>query len=109
MQRRKFLRTVGTVAPGALAAPLAHAASPGKHNIKNLSKQKEPRVFFFDDGRHAADLYCFEPPVTPEDHTFIVDQLANSGVDALVYFASVEGGSALYDSKAVQVWGDEVK
>ena len=109
MQRRKFLRTVGTVAPGALAAPLVHAASSRKHNPKDISKQQEPRVFFFDDGRHAADLYCFEPPVTPEDHTFIVDQLASSGVDALVYFASVEGGSALYDSKAVQVWGAEVK
>ena len=63
----------------------------------------------FDDGRHAGGLYQMEPPLTPEDHAYNVSQLASSGVDTLVYFASVEGGSALYDSKAVQVWGDEVK
>ena len=109
MKRRSFFKTIGSIAPSALAVPLVHAASSKKHNSKDLIKQKEPRVAMFDDGRHAGGLYQMEPPLTPEDHAYNVSQLASSGVDTLVYFASVEGGSALYDSKAVQVWGDEVK
>ena len=109
MKRRQFLGTMGGVAPGALALPLASSAMAESKVTQNLNQSEEPRVFFYDDGRHAADLYCFEPPVTPADHSYIVDQLAGSGVDALVYFAGVEGGTALYDSKVAQLWGDEVK
>ena len=109
MKRRTFLRTVGAAAPGALATPLVSASLAGPSLSKDSRSAGEPRVFFFDDGRHAADLYCFEPPVTPADHAFIVDQLASSGVDAFVYFAGVEGGTMLYDSKVAQLWGAEVK
>ena len=109
MKRRTFLRTVGAAAPGALAAPLVSASAAGPLPSSDSRGSGDPRVFFFDDGRHAADLYCFEPPVTPSDHAFIVDQLASSGVDAFVYFAGVEGGTMLYDSKVAQMWGAEVK
>jgi hypothetical protein len=68
----------------------------------------EPRVVFYDDGRHAASLYQFEPPISPEDHTVIVDQLVDSGVDTLVYSAGVEGGVVQYDSRVAQKWGDNV-
>ncbi len=109
MKRRHFLRTMGAMAPGALAAPFASQSAAGPTLSKDPERPGEPRVFFFDDGRHAADLYCFEPPVSPADHAYIVDQLASSGVDALVYFAGVEGGTVLYDSKVAQLWGAEVK
>ena len=68
----------------------------------------EPRVFMFDDGRHAASLYQFEPPLEPGDFTFNVDQLADSGVDTLIYFAVLEGGVTMYDSRVAQKWGDNV-
>lgn len=103
MQRRRFLQTLGTAAvPGALAAPAVGAAPT------TTAAPREPRVFFFDDGRHAAGLYQFEPPLTPADHTFTVDQLVNSGVDTLIYCAGLEGGIALYDSRVAQKWGDNV-
>lgn len=108
MQRRHFLQTLGTGAvPGALVAQAAGAA-PAEPPTGALKQTREPRVFFFDDGRHAAGLYQFEPPLTPADHTFTVDQLVNSGVDTLIYGAGLEGGVALYDSRVAQKWGDNV-
>ena len=97
------------MAPGALATPFVSESVAGPTLSKDPELPGEPRVFFFDDGRHAADLYHFQPPVTPAAHAYIVDQLASSGVDALVYFAGVEGGTVLYDSKVAQLWGAEVK
>ena len=108
MRRRQFLKTVGAGAPASLVVTGSSAGmSPAAK--RESKRRKEPRVFLFDDGRHAADLYCFEPPVTPADHAAIVDQLAGSGADTLVYFAGTEGGTVLYDSKVCQLWGDEVK
>jgi len=65
-------------------------------------------VFLIDDGRHAAYLYQFEPPVAPEDVVFSVDQLANSGVDTLLLSVALEGGAATYDSRVAPRWGDNV-
>ncbi len=109
MKRRHFLTTMGAMAPGALATPFVSPSVADPTPSKNPEVTGEPRVFVFDDGRHAADLYCFEPPVSPADHAYIVDQIASSGADALVYFAGVEGGTVLYDSKVAQLWGAEVK
>ena len=107
MKRRRFLKTVGAGAPASLAAAGSSAkARPAP--ARSLAQRKEPRVFLFNDGRHAADLYCFEPPVTPADHATIVDQMASSGADTFVYFASVEGGTTVYDSQICQLWGAEV-
>jgi hypothetical protein len=47
----------------------------------------EPKVFMFDDGRHGAGLYAFEPPLTADDIQLNVDQLVSSGVDAIVYIS----------------------
>ena len=76
--------------------------------MKRRHSLDEPRVFMFDDGRHAASLYQFEPPLEPSDFTFNVDQLADSGVDTLIYFAVLEGGIVMYDSRVAQKWGDNV-
>ena len=59
-------------------------------------------------GAHAAPLYQFAPPLTPEGFLATVDQLVGSGFDTLVYFAGLEGGVALYDSQVSQKWGDNV-
>ena len=76
--------------------------------MKRRNSLDEPRVFTFDDGRHAASLYQFEPPLEPSDFTLNVDQLADSGVDTLIYFAVLEGGVVMYDSHVAQKWGDNV-
>jgi hypothetical protein len=108
MQRRHFLQTLGTAAvPAALAAQAAGAVSSESPVVLTM-RSREPRVFLFDDGRHAAGLYQFEPPLTPADFTFTVDQLVNSGVDTLIYSAGLEGGVVLYDSRVAQKWGDNV-
>jgi len=102
MKRRHFLQTIGASAPAGLAGaakPAAAAPSPAA----------EPKVFFYDDGRHASGLYQFTPPLAPEDLTFAVDQLVNSGVDTLIYSAGLEGGVVQYDSQIGQKWGDHVK
>src|SRR5205823_4865474 len=104
MQRRQFLQALGAAAPGALAGqlPAANAPTPG-------ARPAEPRVFFYDDGRHASGLYQFAPPLTPADFTFTVDQLVASGVDTLLYMAGLEGGVVQYDSRVAPKWGDNVR
>ena len=77
-------------------------------NESSSASFDEPRVLMFDDGRHAASLYAFEPPLTPSDLLLNVDQLVGSGVDTLVYSAVLEGGVAMYDSRVAQRWGDNV-
>ncbi len=101
MRRRNFLTAMGA-APGA-------AAQTSKPPASSQRNAAEPSVFFFDDGRHAAGLYQFEPPLTAADHVFTVDQLIHSGVDTYVYGATLEGGVVQYDSRVAQKWGDNVK
>src|SRR5580765_1546241 len=105
MKRRNFLQLAGTSMPLTLAlsrAPKTEAAATSQ------LQRREPTVFLFDDGRHAAGLYQFEPPLTPSDHAYTVDQLAGSGVDTYIYCANVEGGSAVYASQVSQKWGETV-
>jgi hypothetical protein len=116
MQRRTFLQNLGTAVPAGVVAAGATEASGKKASASETSatgnaaskQANEPHVFLFDDGRHAACLYQFEPPITPGDLAYNVDQLVDSGVDTLVYFAGVEGGVVLYDSQVAQTWGDNV-
>ncbi|MCH2213122.1 MAG: hypothetical protein MK110_17590 [Fuerstiella sp.] len=104
MKRRKFIQTIGTTAPIAAAANAAETVP----DAVAVTRTEEPRVFVSDDGRHAAPLYQFAPELEPADHAFVLDQLVGSGVDTLIYFAGLEGGVALYDSRVVQKWGDNV-
>ena len=107
MKRRAFLQNLGTTLPAGLVSGAAAATAVA--NEPHEENAIEPRVFMFDDGRHAACLYQFEAPLTPRDIEFNVDQLVDSGVDTLVYFAGVEGGVVLYDSEVAQTWGDNVQ
>ena len=107
MQRREFLGTLGAAAPVAVAAHTANAAVANRQKASGM-QSPEPRAFICDDGRHAAPLYQFAPPLDPASHATIVDQLVGSGIDTLVYFAGLEGGVALYDSQVAQKWGDNV-
>ena len=104
MKRRKFIQTLGATAP--IVAVANSAAAPPAADT--TSRPNEPRVFVSDDGRHGAPLYQFAPTLEPADHAFVVDQLVSSGVDTLIYFAGLEGGVALYDSRVAQKWGDNV-
>ena len=107
MQRRAFLQNLGTTLPAGLISGTAVATAAASETTGNNAI--EPRVFMFDDGRHAACLYQFEAPLSPADLEFNVDQLVDSGIDTLVYFAGVEGGVVLYDSEVAQTWGDNVE
>jgi hypothetical protein len=101
MKRRNFLQALGAGAPATLAANTAPSPAGSSTN-------PEPKVFFYDDGRHASGLYQFAPPLAPGDLTFAVDQLVASGVDTLIYSAGLEGGVVQYDSRTGQKWGDNV-
>ena len=105
MRRKHFLRTQTTSGPGAPLPPTASNSSP-EHTHED--RPAFPRVFLFNDGRHAGGLDSFEPPITSRDHVFIADQLAHSGVDALVLFAGVGEGTVLYPSQVADLWGATV-
>ena len=109
MKRRHFLQALGMAAPGTALAP-ATVASAAKHHQETTAngKSKEPRVFFYDDGRHYSGLYQFAPPLEASDLTYAVDQLVDSGVDTLLYSAGLEGGAVQYGSQVAQKWGDNV-
>ena len=83
MKRRDFLQNVSTALPAGVITGTAAAATSATDGPTEPAR--EPRVFMFDDGRHAAGLYQFEAPLTPRDLEFNVDQLVDSGVDTLVY------------------------
>lgn len=107
MKRRSFLKSVGAIAPGAIAV-----ATPGSTAATTTPRKQdgndEPRVFFYDDGRHGSGFYQFEPPLIPDDLNVAVDQLVDSGVDTLFYSAGLEGGAVQYDSRVAAKWGDNV-
>ncbi len=105
MRRRHFLQTTGAGIPRALTSPTAFDSRPEQTRTQ---LPDSPRVFLFNDGRHAGGLDCFEPPITSRGHVFLADQLAGSGVDALVYFAGVGEGTVLYPSQVADLWGATV-
>lgn len=108
MKRRNFIRTMSLTAPTALLASPSLASAPGLTAGASGRPSGEPKVFFYDDGRHASGLYQFAPPLSPEDIGYAVDQLADAGVDTLFYSAGPEGGVVQYDSKVAAKWGDNV-
>jgi len=109
MKRRNFLQTLGSTASIAVVAQSAGEAPASTTPVSTIvTRPNEPRVFVSDDGRHGAPLYQFAPTLEPADHTFVLDQLVSSGVDTLIYFAGLEGGVALYNSRVAQKWGDNV-
>lgn len=93
MKRRQFLQTV---AAGLPANPATLAAAGSGAEPARRDPNAPPRVFLFNDGRHVGGLDSFEPPVTPEDHGSLADQLAGSGVDALVLYAAGAHGTVLF-------------
>lgn len=105
MKRRRFFQMLGSTAPIAAVTGAAGAVPESTPAVQS----NEPRVFVSDDGRHASPLYQFAPTLEPDDHTVVLDQLVGSGVDTLIYFAGLEGGVALYDSRVAQKWGDNVQ
>ena len=104
MKRRKFLQTVSAAAP----ATVLGSSNSATANPQSWSGRSEPKVFFYDDGRHASGLYQFASPLEPEDLVFAVDQLVDSGVDTLLYSAGLEGGVVQYGSQVAPLWGDNV-
>ncbi len=106
MQRREFLQQVGVAALAAAPQGAGHGANAA---AALHERERAPKVFVYDDGRHGAPLYQYAPPLSPEDFVFSIDQLVDAGADAIVYMVGLEGGVALYDSRVAQKWGDNTK
>lgn len=104
MRRRNLLKALGAAAPPAMLAAQDGSRAQGS----SAPPGPEPKVFFYDDGRHAAGLYQFAPLLTASDVAFTVDQLVSAGVDTLFYSAGTEGGVVQYDSRVAQRWGENV-
>lgn len=104
MKRRRFLKAMGAAAAPAIAG----GALAGTAEAQRPAASIEPRVFFYDDGRHASGLYQFQPPLVPDDLNLAVNQLVDSGVNTLFYSAGLEGGAVQYDSRVAAKWGENV-
>lgn len=102
--RRDFIK-------GALAAGVAGnaglsafgAASPA---AGAKSGRHQPRIMFYHDGRHPL-LYMYEPPMQKEELESVVDDLAGTPVEALM-FCLGDGRTMLHDTKAGELWGHYV-
>lgn len=103
-----MLKAIGGAAPSTLLAAQSGAPRAGESRTPPGYRTPDPKVFFYDDGRHAAGLYQFAPPLAAADVTFTVDQLVEAGVDTLFYSAGPEGGVVQYDSRVAAKWGDNV-
>ena len=104
LESTSFLKAVSAAAPATvLGSGTASTANP------RAPSGDEPRVFFYDDGRHTSGLYQFSSPLEPEDLLFAVDQLVDSGVDTLLYSAGLEGGVVQYGSQVAPMWGENVE
>lgn len=107
MKRNCHLRVLLTLL-ALLSARASVLADDESSAARASTPPHEPRVFFYDDGRHGSPLYQFAPPLTPADFVFTVDQLVGTGVDTLIYSAGLEGGALHYDSPFGQTWGENV-
>ena len=105
MKRRHFLQTIGAATPAISAGP---AGAQGSRPSMEEAQGGERRVFIRDDGRHAAGFDQFAPPLSRADLTMVVDQLAGSGVNTILFSAGVEGGRVNYPSRVGQLLGDNV-
>ena len=102
--RRDFIK-------GALAAGVAGnaglsafgAASPAAGAKRG---RHQPRIMFYHDGRHPL-LYMYEPPMQKEELESVVDDLAGTPVEALM-FCLGDGRTMLHDTKAGELWGHYV-
>src|SRR5687767_1180574 len=108
MKRRTFLTAFGVGGPSALAAKQSSLTALAQFRTLRRTNPAEPKVFMRDDGRHAAGIDQFEPPLDRPEITRSVDQLVGSGVDTLLFSAGVEGGTVIYDSRVAQKLGDNV-
>ncbi len=86
MKRRNLFAAMSMAGPSAMLA----AQAPAVPRRAAQPIEPEPKAFFSNDGRHAAGLYQFAPPLTAADVTYTVDQLVACGIDTLFYSAGPE-------------------
>lgn len=103
-----LLKSLGITGTSALLATASRPGAVGQSRLSGKKPLAEPKVFFRDDGRHAAGIDQFEPPLEHAEVTLSVDQLIGSGVDTLLFSAGVEGGMVIYQSRVAQKLGDNV-
>ena len=64
------------------------------------------RLIFYNDARHS-HMYCYEPPMRPEDAWAPVDEVAGTGVDTFAYGLGL-GPSMFHDTKVGEVMGSHL-
>ena len=65
-----------------------------------------PRIMYYHDGRHSL-AYMYEPPMQKEEFESVVDELAGTPVEALM-FCLGDGRTMLHDTQVGELWGDHV-
>ena len=65
------------------------------------------RLIFYNDSRHY-HMYCYEPPMRPEDAWAPVDEIAGTGVDTFAYGFGL-GPTMFHDTKVGEIFGSHVK
>ena len=64
------------------------------------------RLIFYNDARHS-HMYCYEPPMRPEDAWAPVDEVAGTGVDTFAYGLGL-GPSMFHDTRVGEVMGSHL-
>ena len=67
----------------------------------------QPRMMFYNDGRHPL-IYMYEPPMQKEEYEAAVDELVGTPVEALM-FCLGDGRTVLHDTRVGELWGHNVK
>lgn len=68
---------------------------------------KDNEVIFYTDGRHSS-VYIYEPPMDERIYTAPIAELVDLGIDTITY-AVGDCRVLLYDTKAGERWGHNVK
>ena len=67
----------------------------------------QPKIMYYHDGRHP-HIYRYEPPMAPEEYIALVDELAGTTVEAIV-FCLGEGRTMLHDTRASELMGQQCR
>jgi len=67
----------------------------------------QPRIMFYNDGRHPL-IYMYEPPIQKEEYEAAVDELLGTPVEAIM-FCLGDGRTMLHDTQVGELWGHNVE
>ena len=90
-----------------LAADLTVEYGEDKLSWEASEMSENNEVIMYTDGRHSS-VYIYEPPMDKRIYTAPIDELVDLGIDTITY-AVGDCRVLLYDTKAGERWGHNVK